>query len=186
MSELKIKKKERNGVRGNPWCYNPELDAPSLVLSNCLDFKLEKSQLQDLVEKRGHILLISVKCHPEMAGVGIEYCWGKLKYEHKNSQKEKRKAGAEFKDSITKLLRDRSILSMSRIWKFSRRTREYMLLYVCTYMQYDEHLQSDGQGAAQRHNIAHISHTELENMKRKCKTHTNIMELEKAYIETTD
>jgi len=50
-------------------------------------------------------------------------------------------------------------------------------------MQYDE-LQSDGQGAAQGHK--HISHTKLENMKRKCKTHRNIMELEKAYIETTD
>ena len=26
---------------------------------------------------RGHILLMCVKCHPELAGVGIENTWGK-------------------------------------------------------------------------------------------------------------
>lgn len=46
------------------------------VLGNCLDIRNERTELQDLVETRGHILLISVKCHPECAGAGIEYCWG--------------------------------------------------------------------------------------------------------------
>ena len=32
----------------------------------------------------------------------------------------------------------------------------------------------------------HISHKELENMKKNCKTHRNIMELEKSYIQSTD
>jgi hypothetical protein len=32
-----------------------------------------------MIEQRGHILRMCVKRHPELAGVGIEYSWGKLK-----------------------------------------------------------------------------------------------------------
>jgi len=177
MTETDIKKKERKGVRGQPWKYNPLLDA-ALVLSNCADFKYEKSELQELVESRGHILLISVKCHPEMAGVGVEYCWGKLKYEHRhrNCQKDKRKSGQEFKDNITRLCKDETILPMTRIWKFSRRTREYMMLY----MDYNE------RSSTSECTYKHITHKELEDMKQKCKTHRNIMELEKSFLDATD
>ncbi|CAB1112955.1 unnamed protein product [Ectocarpus sp. CCAP 1310/34] len=46
------------------------------VLQALPDFKNERTALQHLVESRGHILLSSPKCHPEVAGVGIEYSWG--------------------------------------------------------------------------------------------------------------
>jgi len=49
------------------------------VLESCWDFANEKTALQELVESRGHILRMGVKGHPEMAGKGIEYCWGKAK-----------------------------------------------------------------------------------------------------------
>ena len=41
-----------------------KLDAP-LVLSNYAEFLDEKGALQELVESRGHILILSPKCHPE-------------------------------------------------------------------------------------------------------------------------
>ena len=37
----------------------------------------EKGALQELVESRGLILILSPKCHPELTGCGIEYSWGK-------------------------------------------------------------------------------------------------------------
>ncbi|CAN0187432.1 unnamed protein product [Laminaria digitata] len=46
------------------------------VLGKLPDFLNEKTALQHTVESRGHILLLSPKCHPEVAGVGIEYSWG--------------------------------------------------------------------------------------------------------------
>merc|ERR1711924_191448 len=49
------------------------------VLSHCWDFAHAPTALQELVESRGHILRMSVKAHPELAGVGIEYSWGKSK-----------------------------------------------------------------------------------------------------------
>jgi hypothetical protein len=52
------------------------------ILSNCEDFKLEKSKLECLVEALGGNCRMTPKVHPEIAGVGIEYDWGyaKLKY----------------------------------------------------------------------------------------------------------
>ena len=49
------------------------------VLSNCWDFAHEKTALEDLFESRGHILRMCVKGHPELAGQGIEYAWGRAK-----------------------------------------------------------------------------------------------------------
>ena len=47
-----------------------------IVLQALPDFKNERTALQHVVESRGHILLLSPKFHPEVAGVGIEYSWG--------------------------------------------------------------------------------------------------------------
>ena len=48
-------------------------------LSNLPDFKGEMSAPQNRVHSRGHILLLSPKFHPEVAGVGIEHSWGMSK-----------------------------------------------------------------------------------------------------------
>lgn len=34
-------------------------------------FKTERTALQHVVDSRGHILVLSPKCHPQVAGVGI-------------------------------------------------------------------------------------------------------------------
>ncbi|CAM9311212.1 unnamed protein product [Hapterophycus canaliculatus] len=51
---------------------DPEMNI-DLVLGGLPDFKNERTALQHTVEKRGHILVLSPKFHPEVAGVGIEY-----------------------------------------------------------------------------------------------------------------
>ena len=49
------------------------------ILKEMPDFKLETSELCNLWRGRGHGFELGVKCHPEMAGCGIEYCWGKVR-----------------------------------------------------------------------------------------------------------
>jgi len=153
----------------------PHLDADT-VLSHCSDFKFERSALQDLVESRGHILLISVKCHPECAGTGIEYCWGKLKLEFRkrNHQKEKRKSGQELNRLLLQLINDSSILPIHRIWKFARRSRDYMRLYM------NHHL-----NVATSSESKDLTHGVLERMKQEYKTHRNILEIERTFIMDT-
>ena len=101
------------------------LDAP-LVLSKCEDFHNEKGALQDLVESRGHILILSPKCHPELAGCGIEYSWGKSKQHFRRQANDTIAANphSNILDSIQS-----SVLPIERIWKFERRSRDYRRMY---------------------------------------------------------
>lgn len=110
---------------------DPSLDAP-LVLSQQPDFLYEVTALQEIYLNRGHILFKSVICHPEMAGGGIEYAWGKLKYEQRQrnqSAKAKLKSGEEFYAAIEALVHDKTVMSMERAWKYQRRARDYMRVY---------------------------------------------------------
>jgi hypothetical protein len=52
------------------------------ILSNCEDFKNEKSKLECIVEELGVYCRMTPRVHLEIAGVEIEYDWGyaKLKY----------------------------------------------------------------------------------------------------------
>ena len=40
-----------------------------LVLANCPDFKNEICALEEMLISRGHIMIKSPKCHPEVAGL---------------------------------------------------------------------------------------------------------------------
>ena len=45
------------------------------ILRECKDFKEELTQLQCICSKFGVSVCFTPKCHPEIAGVGIECCW---------------------------------------------------------------------------------------------------------------
>jgi len=49
------------------------------VMSMQPDFMNQRSALEELIYSRGHLVIMSVKCHPEIAGNGIEYAWGLAK-----------------------------------------------------------------------------------------------------------
>ena len=59
---------------------SPSMDAHA-VLGPFSDFHHERTALQHVIESRRHFLLPSVICTSETAGGGIEYAWGKLKFE---------------------------------------------------------------------------------------------------------
>jgi hypothetical protein len=100
------------------------------VLGKQPDFIAEKCALQQIIEGRGHIFLPSVACHPEMAGKGIEYCWG---YGESTFRK--------INDKSVKNLESNARNSMSAehlplewIWKYERR-RDYMRMYLLLAQQ---------------------------------------------------
>ncbi|CAN0378133.1 unnamed protein product, partial [Ectocarpus sp. 13 AM-2016] len=97
------------------------------VLGECPDFKQEKSALQHVVESRGHILIMSPKCHPELAGVGIEYAWGKAKLEVRRKLNDENPKKLE--ENMLKALSTETILTLTRIRRFARRTRDYRRTY---------------------------------------------------------
>jgi hypothetical protein len=94
-------------------------------LSNCPDFKNEKIGIQKLLESRGHILIVSPKCHPELAGSGIEYCWGMADMIFRSIGK---KQSTNVEQHIEHVLGN-EVLTLERVWKYERRARDYMRLY---------------------------------------------------------
>ena len=97
-------------------------------LSNLPDFKGEMSALQNKMYSCGHILLLSPKFHPEVAGIGIEYSWGmsKLKFRREiNNENPK-----DLHENIVKSMCRESILTVPRVRRFARRTRVFCHPYI--------------------------------------------------------
>eukprot|EP00733_Pompholyxophrys_punicea_P001308 Pompholyxophrys_punicea_v1_NODE_611_length_1598_cov_10.871679.p1 type:complete len:281 gc:universal NODE_611_length_1598_cov_10.871679:73-915(+) len=136
---------------------NPDLDM-DLVLANCRDFKEEKTALQALVEDRGHVLIMSPKCSPELAGLGIEYSWGKSKQEFRRHINDG--VAAHLHNNIEKAL-SVDVLPLWRVRKFARRTREYRHVYA---------------------DSSNSSYTLIEKMVKERKCHRIIVDIEAKFL----
>lgn len=97
-----------------------------VALSKCPDFQGEMSVIKKAVHSRGHILLLSPKCHPELAGLGIEYSWGKSKLAFRREVNDF--VPKHFHLNVCKALSIR-YLPLSRIRNFARKTRDYLHVY---------------------------------------------------------
>jgi hypothetical protein len=146
----------------------PHLDA-NAILGACPDFKHEMTALQRCVESRGHILLPSVVCTPETAGLGIEYAWGKLKYEQRqeNDKAAKLESGTKFVARVKVLCQSKTILPLARVYRFVRRTRDYIRMYM---------------ELSVRVGSTALTHAQQESMRGLQKTHRNIKDLDSKYL----
>jgi hypothetical protein len=138
------------------------------VLSACRDFREEKTALQALFEDRGHILIMSPKCHPELAGLGIEYSWGKSKLEFRREINDQ--VPAHLHDNIERAL-STDILPLARVRKFARRTRDYRHVYEESNKPSD----TTDDGVVNGFEMT-------ERMVKMRKTHRNIVDLEMKYL----
>eukprot|EP01034_Spumella_vulgaris_P036612 gene36612-45158_t len=161
---LKIseKAKRKRAAQGRP-PFDLSLDA-SLTLSQCEDFRNERGVVQQLLEDAGHILLVSPVCHPEVAGVGIEYSWGVAKLHQRRHN-----------DCVAKHLHDLIVESLNKVTiesvlKSARRTREYCRAYE--------------QIAANRLDPKDITFTMVEGMKKLQKTHRSILDLDARFVKS--
>ena len=100
-----------------------------------------------ILDLLGVVLILTPKCHPELAGRGVEYSWGygKLRFRR------------DFNDAIAKNLKenvlkslDRLLLTTNRMCKFVRKAREYKLTYALIF-----HLSDGADAAAGKDDIEH-------------------------------
>jgi len=113
----------------NPCCRAREMVH---VMAIQPDFSAQQSALEELVHAQGHRVIFSVKCHPEMAGNGIEYAWGisKLQFRRRfNDLSTQRQAENVSKALSTKSVVDKdgvlrsAPLCLDRVRKYSCRAR---------------------------------------------------------------
>ena len=85
--------------------------------------------LQHIGEKLGIFVDRTPKCTPELAGEGIEYCWAMAKGWYRRQPLKKKRSKDNFHGLVKECL-GTEILSVERARMFSRRAREYMVLYL--------------------------------------------------------
>ena len=110
--------------------------------------------------------MLSPKFHPEVAGVGIEYSWGmsKLKFRREINDE----IPKNLHKNIVACMNTDTILTLPRIRRFARRTRDYCRAYL--------KLEKDAKGADSKDTI--------EKMRKTCKAHRNIIDMEPGFIDT--
>ena len=151
------------------------------------DFAAQRGALAELINARGHIVIFSPKCHPEIAGNGIEYLWGVSKkvfrrrindFENKHLHANVKKALAteDIVDKNGEVLK--APLSKERVYRFARKTRTYRRLYELFPTPAD--LKVAGE-------VGTVSEGEwfrqIEKHYKKTSTHRNILDSEGAYLK---
>ena len=99
-----------------------------MLMERQMDFVEEETLLQYHGQQLGVIIDRTPKCHPEMAGEGIEYNWGCAKGFYRRLPITGKKTKAKFRESVQKSI-SRNIMTTERQRMFSRRARQYMLAY---------------------------------------------------------
>ena len=99
-----------------------------ILIERQIDFIEEETLLQYHGRQLGVTIDRTPKCHPEMAGEGIEYNWGCAKGYYRRLPITEKRTKNKFRESVKKSI-SREIMTIERQRMFSRRARQYMLAY---------------------------------------------------------
>ena len=141
-------------------------------MSKCLDFTGEQSameyllsRLSDKTEGFEFRLLTSPKYHCELAGEGVEYCWGLAKRFYRSKGIEEKRTKERFNRVIRESIQ---FVRREHVEKFSAKCRRYMIAYN-TY-------NCDGDGDT-------LTYKAIERFVKIAKCHRNIADQDKAFVE---
>ena len=147
------------------------------ILGEFKDFKTEVGMLERRVLDRGHLLLMSPKGHPEIAGLGIEYCWGKAKYEfrHDNTMSVA-KGDTQVSDLHKRVVAALGKVDVLMARRFARKCREYARAYrIC---EGDKEDATDEERAAATDEERAAAHEKVQKFVKLAKTHRCILDQE--------
>ena len=120
---------DKINTEGYEWIENPNLEADTFdpldmraVFRRTPTCQNVKSLIQKIVEDRGHVLLMTPKYHCECAGVGIEYCFGRVKWWYNKHHRHtthglRQDTAASFAPEI---------VTLHHMRKFARKCRDFM------------------------------------------------------------
>ena len=140
-------------------------------LDECDDFKNEKSQMEYVLEQHLNVMLrMTPKCHPEIAGQGIEYAWGYAKLRFR--QKYNDMTAANLKENVRAVL-STEVLTKIRTNKFVRKARDYKLTYLFLLEQ-TEKLKKSEHGN---------THERIERIMKLFKQHRSALDADYSFIK---
>ena len=112
------------------------------IMGMCADFLNEEGMLQYIATKIGVTVLLTPKCHAELAGEGIEYMWACSKGAYRNLSLKEKKGKENFNASVCHCLSEQIAVTVRRIRKFAQRARLYLMAYhAIDFSQVDQQTQ---------------------------------------------
>ena len=93
------------------------------------DFVEEKTLLQHYREKLGVVVDWTPKCHPEMAGEGIEHAWACFKLHCRRLPLSQKRGKEKFRNSVRQSFCPHTVLTLDRCRKFAKRARRHVVNY---------------------------------------------------------
>ena len=133
------------------------------------DFQDQETLLMFYGRQLGVIVDRTPKCHPELAGEGIEYAWGAAKlYYRKQPLKDKRNK-LVYEELVKRSLSDQ-ILSLQFMRQCSRRARRYILAYRSLSMRRADTTSTN------------VDMKLIENLVKKHKSHRSAVDFDSSFI----
>lgn len=89
----------------------------------------EQGMLQHVAKSIGVEVLLTPKCHAELAGEGVEYVWGGAKSEYRRLSLAEKRGKDNFKDSSLRYRLSGKVIPIDRVRKYACRARLYLMVY---------------------------------------------------------
>ena len=134
------------------------------------DFTDEITLLQYHAQQLGVRVDRTPKCHPEVAGEGIEYAWGIAKLFYRRSDIREKRNKNSFMTLVRKATDSTGELDINRIRSCSRKARSYMKLYTIIQSLKYEELSSD------KHAILEEAIKKYRQLKKRGKGHRSVLD----------
>ena len=141
----------------------------NLIMKLQQDFTQEMTLLQFHASKMGVIIDRTPKCHPEMAGEGVEYVWALAKLKYRRAPIARKRNKAKFRNLVRECTNPLANLNILRVRSCSKKARSYMKLYKA--------VQSVGLGedmTLNKHAILESSMKVYLKLKKVAKSHRSV------------
>ena len=138
------------------------------------DFVNEVTLLQFHTQKLGASVDRSPKCHPELAGEGIEYAWALAKLRYRRAPMNQKRNKTNFISLVRDATNPMDTLHIRRIRSCSKRARSYMKLYKAI-----SEIEKDGTTVIEKkHSILESAIKYYFKLKKASKTHRSVIDMQ--------
>ena len=134
------------------------------------DFVNEITLLQFHAEQMGVKLDRTPKCHPELAGEGIEYAWAFAKLFYRRSSIDAKRSKAKFLELVKESTNPNTVLNKQMMRSASKKARSYMKLYSAIESECHS-----GELKGNKHSILESTIKRYLKMKKMNKSHRGVI-----------
>jgi hypothetical protein len=145
-----VAKYTMSGKKGEDGNIIPETSLREM-LDLLPDFMEQETILQFYAKQLGVMIDRTPKCHPEVAGEGIEYNWGASKGWYRKQSLKQKRTTAEFRKLVERSI-SVEVLGLSTVRKCAAKARRYILAYyqLAVYEEGEMEMESVNMGLIER------------------------------------